>query len=82
VVYVNLEQSDHDIERLGQYIGHIKQLCHATKIRNWTDCSYFEVLSEGALKRLKNSDKLLRELTGQAEKIKETKRGIEFCRQN
>jgi hypothetical protein len=70
VLYVNLGQTNRDIEQLGQYIAHINQLCHATEIQNWTDCSHFNILSEETFKRIKGSENLLRELIGDNPRMK------------
>jgi hypothetical protein len=64
VVYVNLRQTDGDIEQLGQYITHVNQLCHATEIQNWTDCNHFNTLSVETFKKIKRSENFLRELIG------------------
>jgi hypothetical protein len=64
VVYINLEQTDRNTERLGQYITHINQLCRAIEIQNWTDCSHFSTTSREMFKRIKGREKLLRELIG------------------
>jgi hypothetical protein len=75
VVYVNLGQTDRDIEQLSQYITHINQLCHATEIQNWTDCGHFNTLSVETFKRIKGSEKLLRELIGENPKPLRKRRG-------
>jgi hypothetical protein len=75
VVYVNLGQTDRDIEQLGQYIAHINQLCHTTEIQNWTDCSHFNIISMGTFKRIKGSENLLRELIGKNPKPLRKRRG-------
>jgi hypothetical protein len=62
VVYVDLGQTDRDIEQLNQYITHINQLFHATEIQNWTDCSHFKALSVETFKRIKGSKRPLGEL--------------------
>jgi hypothetical protein len=62
VVYVDLGQTDRDIEQLGQYIAYINQPCHTTEIQNWADCSHFNIISMGTFKRVKGSENLLREL--------------------
>jgi hypothetical protein len=73
---VNLGQTDREIEQLGQYIAHINQLCHATEIQNWTDCSHFNTLSKESFKKIKGSENLLRELLGDSSKPVRKRRGV------
>jgi hypothetical protein len=60
VVYVNLKQTDSESDLLGQYNNHVNKLCHATQIKNWTDCNHFYTITKDRFRQVRGSEKLLK----------------------
>jgi hypothetical protein len=76
IIYVNLGQTDQEVDQLGQYIEHVIQLCQLTEVQNWTDCNHFSVLARENFVKVKGSEGLLRELIGGSQEPGRKRRGV------
>lgn len=76
IVYADLKETSSETDQLGQYIEHVKLLCHATEIQNWTDCSHFYEIAKDRFNRILKSKELLKELIGHNQGATRNRRGI------
>jgi hypothetical protein len=76
VVYLDLKQTLNQADVIGQYIKHTDRLCQELMIKAWTECNYFHELAESKIRQIKNTEKLLVEITDTKTDRKRVRRGV------
>lgn len=70
IVHVDLKETNSEIER-------VNSLCHATEVRNWTDCNHFREMAKDSFNRiLKSEEQVVKELIGDGQSLTRKRRGI------